>query len=92
MAKLGEIFNLQMGKTPARNNSAYWQNGEHKWVSIADLGNFKKYTEDTKEKITELAVSETGIKAVCNTPFILIKQLQTCHNVFYSLLTNNKSI
>ncbi len=74
MAKLGEIFKLQMGKTPARNNSAYWQSGKYKWVSIADLGSYKKYTENTKEKITKLAVSDTGIKPVpANTVIMSFK-------------------
>lgn len=74
MAKLGEVFKLQMGKTPSRNNSGYWQNGKYKWVSIADLGNYKKYTENTKERITELAVSDTGIKSVpANTVIMSFK-------------------
>lgn len=60
--KLSDMFTLQMGKTPSRDNSAYW-NGTHKWVSIADLGKAAKYITDTKECITDIAVSETGIKA-----------------------------
>ena len=62
MVKLSEIFTLQMGKTPSRDNQEYW-NGEHKWVSIADLGKANKYIDDTKECITNLAISETGIKS-----------------------------
>ena len=62
MVKLCDMFTLQMGKTPSRDNSAYW-NGTHKWVSIADLGKATKIIVDTKECITDLAVSETGIKA-----------------------------
>lgn len=74
MAKLGEVFKLQMGKTPSRNNSGYWQNGKYKWVSIADLGGYKKYTENTKERITEFAVSDTGIKSVpANTVIMSFK-------------------
>ena len=60
--KLSDMFTLQMGKTPSRDNSAYW-NGTHKWVSIADLGKAANYITDTKECITDMAVSETGIKA-----------------------------
>ena len=59
--RLSDMFTLQMGKTPSRNNSAYWC-GVHKWVSIADLGKVSKYIVNTKECITDLAVSETGIK------------------------------
>ena len=43
IVKLVDIFNLQMGKTPARNNKAYWNDGEYDWISISDLGNYKKY-------------------------------------------------
>ena len=64
MAKLGDVFNLQMGKTPARANAAYWTNGTNAWVSIADLSSYEKYVGDTKEQITDLAVQESGIKAV----------------------------
>lgn len=64
IVKLVDIFNLQMGKTPARNNKAYWNDGEYDWISISDLGNYKKYISNTKEKITELAIKESGIKKV----------------------------
>ena len=45
--KLKEAFDLQMGKTPARNNVEFWD-GTHKWISIADLGNAGKYINSTK--------------------------------------------
>lgn len=64
MAKLGEVFDLQMGKTPARSNDAFWNGGQYNWISIADLGTYHKYTSKTKEHITELAVQESGIKKV----------------------------
>ena len=64
MARLSEIFDLQMGKTPARANSDYWDNGTNSWVSIADLSRCEKYVEDTKEQITDKAVQESGIKVV----------------------------
>lgn len=64
MAKISDVFDLQMGKTPARANAEYWMDGANKWVSIADLSGYEKYVEDTKEKITDLAVTESGIKAV----------------------------
>lgn len=64
MAKLSEIFDLQMGKTPARSNSGYWTAGTNRWVSIADLSGYEKYVEDTRERVTDRAVRESGIKAV----------------------------
>ena len=62
MAKLGDIFILQMGKTPARANKEYWNNGDNTWVSISDLSTYDKYVGETKETISALAVKESGIK------------------------------
>lgn len=62
MAKLGDVFTLQMGKTPARARSEYWNNGDNAWVSISDLSGYDKYVGKTKETISDLAVKESGIK------------------------------
>ena len=64
MAKLSEIFDLQMGKTPARANPGYWNGGINSWISIADLSNCEKYVGETKEQITDIAIQESGIKKV----------------------------
>ena len=61
--KLSQAFDLQMGKTPSRNIAEYW-GGDHKWVSIADIGNAGKYISETKECITDDGVSGSGIKVV----------------------------
>jgi len=61
--KLKQAFDLQMGKTPARNQTEYW-GGSHRWVSIADIGNAGKYISKTKECITDAGVIGSGIKAV----------------------------
>lgn len=71
MARLGDIFNLQMGKTPARANAEYWVDGENDWISIADLSNYDKYVGTTKERITDLAVQESGIKLVPSDTVIM---------------------
>lgn len=74
MARLGEIFNLQMGKTPARANNEYWDRGNNPWVSIADLSSYEKYVGATKELITDKAVEESGIKCVpANTVIMSFK-------------------
>ena len=59
--KFAEVFDLQMGKTPSRDNSQYW-GGNNTWVSISDLQH--KYIESSKETITDNAVSESNIKIV----------------------------
>lgn len=74
MVKLSDAFDLQMGKTPARANDAYWNDGSNQWVSIADLSRFGKYVDETKETISDLAVSESGIKIVpANTVIMSFK-------------------
>lgn len=60
--RIPDVFDLQMGKTPSRKNPLYWRDGNHDWVSIADLGSFGKYVGKTKERINDFAVKESGIK------------------------------
>ena len=62
--KLEELFDLQMGKTPARKNPKYWDADDYKWISIADLSKCEKYIEETKEYISEAAVRECGISEI----------------------------
>ena len=52
-----------MGKTPARNTSAFW-NGTNAWVSISDLTSSHKYISQTREHITDESIAQTGIKKV----------------------------
>lgn len=61
---LKKLFDLQMGKTPARAEKRLWMSGDHRWISIADMSAYDKYTGDTKEYLSDLAVKETGIKIV----------------------------
>ena len=61
--RLGEVFDLQMGKTPDRDNIAYW-GGTHAWVAIADIKDSEEYISTTKEAISDEAVRETKIKSV----------------------------
>ena len=70
MVKLSDVFTLQMGKTPSRNNPDYW-NGNHKWLSIADFGMNGKYINKTKECITDAAVAESGIKATPHNTVVM---------------------
>lgn len=60
--KFADVFDLQMGKTPSRDNPTYWGD-DNMWVSIADM-NEQKYMSATKEGITDIAVRESGIKPI----------------------------
>lgn len=69
--RLDELFDLQMGKTPARKNPEYWNVDENKWISIADLSKCGKYINATKESISNKAVSESGIMQIPKNTVIM---------------------
>ena len=72
--KLKDIFDLQMGKTPSRNKSDYWNTKDYKWVSIADLSKNRKYISSTREHISDKAVKESGIRVIpANTVIMSFK-------------------
>src|SRR6185369_2708019 len=50
----GDIVSFRMGKTPPRNQKKYWEDGNHPWVSIADMKPFRTVL-NTKEYISEHA-------------------------------------
>ena len=62
--KLKDIFDLQMGKTPSRNNADYWNSKDNKWISIADLSKVDMYISETKEYLSDRAIKESGIKII----------------------------
>ena len=62
--KLSDLFELQMGKTPSRDNLEYWSQPGFPWISIADMSNAGKYIYNTKESLSRLAVEESGIKII----------------------------
>ena len=71
---LSELFTLQMGKTPSRDNSSYWEKSENSWISIAALTNSGKYISNTKETLSDSAVAESGIKKIpANTVIMSFK-------------------
>lgn len=59
--RFDEVFDLQMGKTPDRKNLCYF-GGNNIWVSIRDMLN--KEIWDSKEHISDEAITQSGIKKV----------------------------
>jgi type I restriction enzyme, S subunit len=55
-ARLGDVCDIMIGRTPRRDNPAYW-NGDLPWATISDLNNGTIF--DTKEKITALGAQES---------------------------------
>ena len=69
--KLKELFDLQMGKTPSRNNVDYWDDPVYKWISIGDLSKSGKYISETKEYLSEKAIVESGISIIPENTVIM---------------------
>ena len=62
LAKLSDVCQINIGKTPARANPQYWGKGKP-WLSIKDMGQGREIVH-TKEQITERAISASNIKLV----------------------------
>lgn len=59
--RLSKLLDISIGRTPSRNKPSYWGKGHH-WVSIRDLNS--KVVTETKEQITDLAVTDARCKVV----------------------------
>ena len=72
--RLDELFDLLMGKTPSRDKTEYWVSEGNKWISISDMSRCGKYISVTKEYISDLAVTESGISLIpANTVIMSFK-------------------
>ena len=71
--RMDKFFDLRMGKTPPRDNSIYWDDPANNWVAISDMGK-SKYISQTKEQISDSAVSECRMSPVpANTAIMSFK-------------------
>ena len=68
--KISDIFDLQMGKTPPRDEQSFWNSNDYKWIAISDFDECK-YIENTSEYISSQAVKNTGIKIVPKNTVIM---------------------
>jgi type I restriction enzyme, S subunit len=62
---LGDLFKIEIGGTPSRNNVAFWDATKESgniWVSIRDLS--QKYITDTKEYISDSGVQNSNVKLI----------------------------
>jgi type I restriction enzyme S subunit len=72
-AKLGEVCEINMGKTPSRNNLANFGKG-HTWLSIADFKG-DKYLSKSKEEITDFALTQARFKPIKQNTLLLTFKL-----------------
>lgn len=61
VVRLGDVCEIKIGGTPSRSNSDYFT-GSNSWVSISEM-NGQVITE-TKEKITEDAITKSNVKLI----------------------------
>lgn len=59
--KLGEIISFDIGGTPSRKETKYF-NGNHLWISVSELNN--NIINDTKEKITDEGIKNSSVKLI----------------------------
>ena len=62
--KLSSLYDLQLGRTPSRDNPKYWDKNGYKWISVADMAAYHRRTTHTSECISELGIRSSGIKVV----------------------------
>ena len=60
--KLGDICDINIGKTPSMSKPEYYENGENLWVQISDMES--KYIYDTQKKITTDAIKNYSIRKI----------------------------
>ena len=52
--RFGNIIDFSAGRTPSRNDTSFWNTGEHAWVSIGDMEDGKT-VQATKETVSDKA-------------------------------------
>jgi len=63
VACLGDLCQINIGRTPSRSVPTYWEGGNNPWLSISDMGRAKEVSE-TKEGITDTAISDCNMRLV----------------------------
>ena len=58
--RLGDICEIVSGSTPKTGIGEFW-NGDIKWITPAEINDESFILNDSVRKITELAVSKTGL-------------------------------
>lgn len=77
---LEDLCHIQIGKTPSRKISEYW-NGELPWVTISDFVQGRIITK-TKEAITQLGAQKSGSKLIPEGTLLLSFKLSLGKRAF----------
>jgi type I restriction enzyme S subunit len=68
--RFSNIVDFSAGRTPSRNDTSFWNSGDHAWVSIADMKDGQVLTA-TKETVSDKA-RERVFRSVPETPGTII--------------------
>lgn len=60
---LGDLCTLDIGKTPSRAEAAFWRDGTHPWLSIADMNQGRDLWH-TKECVTDQGIQSANMRLV----------------------------
>ncbi|QXP58366.1 restriction endonuclease subunit S [Olleya sp. HaHaR_3_96] len=73
VGKLGEEFDISIGRTPPRKESEWFSNTPtgKKWISIKDIGNCGIYIDNTSEYLTDKAIDKFNIPVIPENTTIL---------------------
>ena len=73
VGKLGDEFDISIGRTPPRQESEWFSidSKDFKWVSIRDMGSCGTYILETSEYLTKEAVIKFGIPIIPKNTVIL---------------------
>lgn len=61
---LGDVCEIVNGSTPLRTNKDFWENGNFPWFTIDDIREQGRIITDTKQKVTEAALSKLRVLPV----------------------------
>ena len=73
VGRLGEEFNITIGRTPPRKEKEWFSNTPigKKWISIKDIGNSGAYISNTAEYLTNKAIERFNIPIIPKNTTIL---------------------
>ncbi|HPT29896.1 MAG TPA: restriction endonuclease subunit S [bacterium] len=71
--KIGEEFDITIGRTPPRLETEWFSNKPigKKWISIKDIGNSEMYISNTSEYLTDEAIEKFNIPVIPENTAIL---------------------
>ncbi|HIF9191490.1 TPA: restriction endonuclease subunit S [Photobacterium damselae] len=84
---LKNLGKISGGKTPSKANSAFW-NGDILWVSPKDMKS--DYIEDSLDHISDLAMSQGGMKYVPKNSLLMVTRSGILAHTFPVALTTKK--